>query len=154
RVSPLIVTVIAIRASHSKTGSGGTSPSAPYAGMNRIRFEGTRVSHDLSHVGAPGTVRCWLRDVGSQQTAPRLNVFRSRVSEVIRGESVPKQSQIGENAKETQDLTDIYPQRPKPQSAGHAGAGGLWNHHLGRDRQDGGGAGQGSRPQHYVSSVQ
>jgi len=28
--------------------SDGIAPSAPYAGMNRIRFEGTRGKHGLS----------------------------------------------------------------------------------------------------------
>jgi len=50
------------------------SPSAPYAGMNRIRFEGTRVFHDLSHAGAPGTGAMFAMQ-GWKSTNQSLGLF-------------------------------------------------------------------------------
>ena len=41
---------------------------------------------------------------------------------------------LAKSGKQIQDLTDLRPQRPESQSAGHARAGDLWPHHPGRDR--------------------
>ena len=99
----------------------------------------SRLAHARRPASSAARVFAIQGDVRAVHTpyAIGLKRFRSGAGDaIIRRESRPRlrqpESLMAKKAKQIQGLTDLYPQRPEPQSAGDARAGDLWPHHPGR----------------------